>query len=33
MMRSQQSNKRSRSVEDDKEGHLVCRIGDWLRER
>ncbi|XP_053128653.1 dual specificity protein kinase CLK3 isoform X2 [Hemicordylus capensis] len=31
--RSQQSNKRSRSVEDDKEGHLVCRIGDWLQER
>nr|XP_028600141.1 dual specificity protein kinase CLK3 isoform X3 [Podarcis muralis] len=31
--RSQQSNKRSRSVEDDKEGHLVCRIGDWLHER
>ncbi|KFO65378.1 Dual specificity protein kinase CLK3, partial [Corvus brachyrhynchos] len=31
--RSQQSSKRSRSVEDDKEGHLVCRIGDWLQER
>ncbi|NXK85140.1 CLK3 kinase, partial [Amazona guildingii] len=31
--RSQQSSKRSRSVEDDKEGHLVCRIGDWLHER
>ena len=34
MQRSQQSSKRSsRSVEDDKEGHLVCRIGDWLQER
>ncbi|KAM3827967.1 dual specificity protein kinase CLK3 isoform 3-T3 [Vipera latastei] len=33
VQRSQQSNKRSRSVEDDKEGHLVCRIGDWLQER
>ncbi|CAN8187951.1 unnamed protein product [Coccothraustes coccothraustes] len=31
--RSRQSSKRSRSVEDDKEGHLVCRIGDWLQER
>ncbi|XP_030911788.1 dual specificity protein kinase CLK3 [Geospiza fortis] len=28
--RSRQSSKRSRSVEDDKEGHLGCRIGDWL---
>lgn len=33
VQRSQQSSKRSRSVEDDKEGHLVCRIGDWLQER
>lgn len=34
MQRSQQSSKRSsRSVEDDKEGHLVCRTGDWLQER
>lgn len=33
MQRSQQSSKRGRSVEDDKEGHLVCRIGDWLQER
>ena len=34
MQRSPQSSKRSsRSVEDDKEGHLVCRIGDWLQER
>lgn len=33
MQRSQQSSKRSRSVEDDKEGHLVCRTGDWLHER
>ncbi|XP_035191998.1 dual specificity protein kinase CLK3 isoform X1 [Oxyura jamaicensis] len=32
-LRSQQSSKRSRSVEDDKEGHLVCRTGDWLQER
>ncbi|XP_069480426.1 dual specificity protein kinase CLK3 isoform X2 [Ambystoma mexicanum] len=31
--RSQQSSKRGRSVEDDKEGHLVCRTGDWLQER
>ncbi|KAI6077986.1 Dual specificity protein kinase CLK3 isoform X2 [Aix galericulata] len=33
VQRSQQSSKRSRSVEDDKEGHLVCRTGDWLHER
>uniref|UniRef100_G1QD46 dual-specificity kinase n=1 Tax=Myotis lucifugus TaxID=59463 RepID=G1QD46_MYOLU len=32
--RSQQSSKCSRqSVEDDKQGHLVCRVGDWLQER
>ncbi|ELK29476.1 Dual specificity protein kinase CLK3 [Myotis davidii] len=32
--RSQQSSKcSSRSVEDDEEGHLLCRVGDWLQER
>ncbi|XP_059552034.1 dual specificity protein kinase CLK3-like [Myotis daubentonii] len=32
--RSQQSSTCCRqSVEDDKEGHLVCRVGDWLQER
>ncbi|NXF35965.1 CLK3 kinase, partial [Nyctibius bracteatus] len=32
-LRSQQSSKHSRRVEDDKEGHLMCRIGDLLQER
>ncbi|XP_077178590.1 dual specificity protein kinase CLK2 isoform X1 [Paroedura picta] len=31
--RSQQSSRRAKSVEDDDEGHLVYRIGDWLQER
>ncbi|XP_061462516.1 dual specificity protein kinase CLK2 isoform X1 [Rhineura floridana] len=31
--RSQQSSRRAKSVEDDDEGHLVYRVGDWLQER
>ncbi|XP_005994151.1 dual specificity protein kinase CLK3 isoform X2 [Latimeria chalumnae] len=31
--RSRPSSKRAKSVEDDKEGHLVYRIGDWLQGR
>uniref|UniRef100_A0A8D2KWC7 dual-specificity kinase n=1 Tax=Varanus komodoensis TaxID=61221 RepID=A0A8D2KWC7_VARKO len=31
--RSQQSGRRAKSVEDDAEGHLIYRIGDWLQER
>ncbi|XP_029430349.1 dual specificity protein kinase CLK3 isoform X2 [Rhinatrema bivittatum] len=31
--RSRQSSKRERIAEDDKDGHLVCRTGDWLQER
>ncbi|XP_042294853.1 dual specificity protein kinase CLK2 isoform X1 [Sceloporus undulatus] len=30
---SQQSGRRAKSVEDDDEGHLIYRIGDWLQER
>uniref|UniRef100_A0A4W3I8I2 dual-specificity kinase n=1 Tax=Callorhinchus milii TaxID=7868 RepID=A0A4W3I8I2_CALMI len=31
--RSVQSDRRAQSAEDDEEGHLVYRIGDWLRDR
>ncbi|OPJ82435.1 dual specificity protein kinase CLK2 isoform A [Patagioenas fasciata monilis] len=31
--RSRQSSRRAKSVEDDDEGHLIYRIGDWLQER
>ncbi|XP_043936145.1 dual specificity protein kinase CLK2 isoform X3 [Protopterus annectens] len=31
--RSRQSSKRVKNVEDDDEGHLIYRIGDWLQER
>nr|XP_033775799.1 dual specificity protein kinase CLK3 isoform X2 [Geotrypetes seraphini] len=31
--RSRQSSKRERIAEDDKDGHLVCRTGDWLQDR
>ncbi|XP_043933137.1 dual specificity protein kinase CLK3 isoform X2 [Protopterus annectens] len=31
--RSRQSSKRAKSVEDDKEGHLMYQLGDWLQER
>ncbi|XP_060614123.1 dual specificity protein kinase CLK2 isoform X3 [Anolis sagrei] len=30
---SQPSGRRAKSVEDDDEGHLIYRIGDWLQER
>ncbi|XP_063213064.1 dual specificity protein kinase CLK2 isoform X1 [Chroicocephalus ridibundus] len=31
--RSRQSSRRAKSVEDDDEGHLIYRVGDWLQER
>ncbi|XP_067879017.1 dual specificity protein kinase CLK2 isoform X2 [Heterodontus francisci] len=31
--RSHQSSRRAKSVEDDNEGHLIYRNGDWLQER
>ncbi|KAM4690192.1 dual specificity protein kinase CLK2 isoform 2-T2 [Rhinophrynus dorsalis] len=31
--RSRQSSRRAKSVEDDVEGHLIYRSGDWLQER
>ncbi|XP_032871812.1 dual specificity protein kinase CLK2 isoform X1 [Amblyraja radiata] len=31
--RSHQSSRRAKSVEDDNEGHLIYRTGDWLQER
>uniref|UniRef100_A0A8D2NTK9 dual-specificity kinase n=1 Tax=Zosterops lateralis melanops TaxID=1220523 RepID=A0A8D2NTK9_ZOSLA len=30
---SRQSSRRAKSVEDDDEGHLIYRVGDWLQER
>ncbi|XP_053331148.1 dual specificity protein kinase CLK2 isoform X2 [Spea bombifrons] len=31
--RSRQSSRRAKSVEDDVEGHLIYRTGDWIQER
>ncbi|XP_053133712.1 dual specificity protein kinase CLK2 isoform X1 [Hemicordylus capensis] len=31
--RSRQSSRRAKGVEDDDDGHLVYRVGDWLQER
>ncbi|XP_032809804.1 dual specificity protein kinase CLK2 isoform X1 [Petromyzon marinus] len=31
--RSKQSTRRAKSVEDDEDGHLIYRIGDWLQAR
>ncbi|KYO27790.1 dual specificity protein kinase CLK2 isoform C [Alligator mississippiensis] len=31
--RSRPSSRRAKSVEDDDEGHLIYRVGDWLQER
>ncbi|XP_030329596.1 dual specificity protein kinase CLK2 isoform X4 [Strigops habroptila] len=33
LFRSRQSSRRAKSVEDDDEGHLIYRVGDWLQER
>uniref|UniRef100_A0A8C4W5B5 dual-specificity kinase n=1 Tax=Gopherus evgoodei TaxID=1825980 RepID=A0A8C4W5B5_9SAUR len=33
LQRSRQSSRRAKSVEDDDEGHLIYRVGDWLQER